>query len=412
MKYRIQYKLSLCLAIFLLMAGCTKELTADIDSAGNDDFIRIVFASSGFTKADTDLRAPTTGNEDGIQSLDLYGFAWGPSPLSGGAMAIINIFHIPGKSPITTGEDWGVIRGDTAIVKSTLFRLNDRNETVNYVNLYAIANIAQSTSTDKDAFASFDAYNTQIKNAVKKYIISPRQPISPDVENKLKNLVVQVSGLSAPLEYPVMVRTMKVEGGASYMQMPLERVYCRIGFSFLFTGNSADQIKINTITIDKSSEQGYLFLEENVSDTPPAGVLRWSAEKEMGSGVFKTAKGAAYTNGEQPTGGTMLTLYANQESKAPLYFRTCQYLCDSEENAPSITLEIVVTSGGKTITRELTAPLYNFEGVGNKKHYGFLRNHSYQVISTINTSTLRLEDVTVETHDWNDRPPVDFPDFK
>ncbi|WP_459189038.1 hypothetical protein ACGE0T_02890 [Parabacteroides sp. APC149_11_2_Y6] len=411
MKNRIRYKLSLCLAISLLVVGCTKELTGDIDSDKNDGFIRIVFASSGFTKADTDLRAPTAGNEDGIQSLELYGFAWGPSYISGGGMAIINIFHIPGKSPINPSEDWGVIKGDTAIVMSTLFRLNDRGENIKYVNLYAIANIAQVTSVDETAFASFKAYNDQITTAVQGYM-RKSQPISPDVENKLKNLVVQVSGLSAPLEYPVMVRTMKVEGGASYMQMPLERVYCRIGFSFLFTGNSADQIKINTITIDKTSEQGYLFLEENVSDTPPAGVLRWSAEKEMVSGVFKTAKGAVYTNGEQPTGGTMLTLYANQESKAPLYFRTCQYLCDSEENAPSITLEIVVTSGGKTITRELTAPLYNFEGVGNKKHYGFLRNHSYQVISTINTSTLRLEDVTVETHDWNDRPPVDFPDFK
>lgn len=226
------------------------------------------------------------------------------------------------------------------------------------------------------------------------------------------NLVIQATGLSAPLEYPVMVQSMKVEGGASNVRMPLERVYCRIGFSFLFTGNSTDKIKIKTITIDKTTSQGYLFLEENESEIPPSGTLVWSAVKEPGSGVFKNAEGTAFTNGVQPVGGTMLTLYANAGSNAPLYFRSCQYLCDNEENAPSITLEITVTSEGKEITRTLTAPLYNTGGTDSKKHYGFLRNHSYRVISTINTSTLQLENVTVDINDWIERPSVDFPDFK
>lgn len=412
MGYRILYKPIICLLLFLSVAGCAKELADDPVPAEEDGFVRILFTSSAFTKVDTDLRVPTVGNEDGIQSLDLYGIAWGISYINGG-MEIINIFHVPGKSPLDVSgiEDWGVVRGDTLLVKSTLFGRNDRSDNVKFVNLYAIANINQLTPVNENKFTSFSAYNTQIKDAVQKYM-RQRQLISHDVEAMLKNLIVQVSGLSASLEYPVMVQSMQVEGGASYMHMPLERVYCRIGFSFLFTGNSTDKIKINTITIDRTSHQGYLFQEKNEPDTPPTESLVWSAEKESGSGAFKNAGGIAYTNGEQPIGSTMLALYANKDSDAPLYFRSCQYLCDNEENAPSITLDITVTSGDKVITRKLTAPLYNSGGTNSKKHYGFLRNHSYQVISTINTSTLQLEGVTVEAHDWSELPLVDFPDFK
>lgn len=411
MAYRIQYKLIFCVALFLGVAGCTNELADETDPNGNDGFIRILFTPSDFTKADTDLRVPIAGNEDGIQSLDLYGIAWGIN--SYGNMAIINMFHAPGKTPLEGygDEDWGVVRGDTILVKSALFDRNERSEEVEYVNLYAIANIGQLTIPNGSAIASFDDYNTRIRDLVRNYIRN-RTPIREKNESDLINLVIQATGLSAPLEYPVMVQSMKVEGGASNVRMPLERVYCRIGFSFLFTGNSTDKIKINTITIDKITGQGYLFLEENESETPPSGTLVWSAVKEPGSGVFKNAEGTAFTNGLQPVGGTMLTLYANAGSNAPLYFRSCQYLCDNEENAPSITLEITVTSGGKEIIRTLTAPLYNIGGTGSKKHYGFLRNHSYQVISTINASTLQLENVTVDINDWIERPPVDFPDFK
>ena len=80
--------------------------------------------------------------------------------------------------------------------------------------------------------------------------------------------------------------------------------------------------------------------------------------------------------------------------------------------AVDCTLDITVTGNGSTKARTLTAPLYSSGGIGGKKHYGFLRNHSYQVISTINTSALQLEDVTVEMRDWNDRPSVDIPEFK
>lgn len=412
MAYRIQYKLIVCLALSFLIAGCTNELADETDPDGNDGFVRILFTSSSLTKADADLHVPTAGNEDGIESLDLYGVAWGKK--SSGSMAVINIFHAPGVNPLTASslqEDWGVVRGDTILVKSDLFYQNERSEIVEYVNLYAIANIKRLQPSSP--FSTFDAYNRQIAKDVVDYLTGrPSVPIPVYTEELLKNLIVTADGLSAPLEYPVMVQSMKVEGGASNVRMPLERVYCRIGFSFLFTGNSTDKIKINTITIDKTTGQGYLFLEENESEIPPSGTLVWSAVKEPGSGVFKNAEGTAFTNGVQPVGGTILTLYANAGSNAPLYFRSCQYLCDNEENAPSITLEITVTSEGKEITRTLTAPLYNTGGTDSKKHYGFLRNHSYRVISTINTSTLQLENVTVDINDWIERPPVDFPDFK
>ena len=398
MKYRILYKMIIWLAALLQVAGCTKELPVKEELPEGDKFTRIVFSSSGFTKAE-DLHAPTSGNEDGIKSLNVYGFAYGNG-------SIINIFHAPGSNPRVSNEVWGVIRGDTAVVMSSLFARNLWGDEVKYVNLYAIANIEQLESVNTQSFKSFKDYNTEIANAVKKYKL-----ISPDLENKLKNLVVKANDLSTALEYPVMAQMMKVEGGVSYLHMPLERIYCRIGFSFLFTGNIADKIKIDKIAIDKTNGQGFLFLEENETGGPSLGSLVWSADLN-GPGAFKEAKGTVYTNGEQPTGGALVTLYAESSSVAPLYFRTCQYLCDSEAEVPSITLDITVSGNGGTKQRTLTAPLYSSEGTGNKKHYGFLRNHSYQVISTINTSTLKLENVAVEMRDWKDRPPVDIPEFE
>lgn len=408
MKDQILYRLVFRLALFLLIAGCTKELPVKEELPGGDEFTRIVFSSSDFTKVD-DLHAPTAGNEDGIKSLDVYGVAWGrTSP--GSDLRVINIFHAPGANPGDEMDVWGVIRGNTAVIKSSLFKLNLRGESVEYVNLYAIANIEQLEPAYTNSFKSFKDYNTDIANAVTSY--RPNTPISQNLENKLKNLVVKANDLSTALEYPVMAQMMKVEGGVSYLHMPLERIYCRIGFSFLFTGNSEEYIRINKITIDKTNGQGFLFLEENETDGLSLGSLVWSANIN-GPGAFKEAKGTVYTNGEQPTGGALVTLYAESSSVAPLYFRTCQYLCDSEAEVPSITLDITVSdNSGGTKKRTLTAPLYSSEGTGNKKHYGFLRNHSYQVISTINTSTLKLENVAVEMRDWKDRPPVDIPEFE
>ncbi|KKB60141.1 hypothetical protein [Parabacteroides goldsteinii] len=404
MKYRTLYRTIIRLATLLLISGCTKELPVGEELPEGEKFTRIVFTPSTFTKADAGPYASTTGNEDGIKSLDVYGIVRG-------SYSIVNIFHAPGVDPLGSGRTWGEIRGDTAVIMSSLFERNARGDVIKYVNLYVIANVEQLEPAYTDVFKSFTAYNTQIKDAVQKYLWS-RQPINQNVEDILKKLVVKANGLSAALDYPVMAQSMKVEGGVSFLHMPLERIYCRIGFSFLFTGNSSDKIKIDKITIDKTSNQGYLFLEENEADNKtPLGSLVWSAATN-GPGVFKDAKGNINTNGEQPTGGTLMTLYAESSSAAPLYFRTCQYLCDDEREAPSITLDITVTGSGGTKTRTLTAPLYSSGGIGGKKHYGFLRNHSYQVVSTINTSALQLEDVTVEMRDWNDRPSVDIPEFK
>ena len=402
MKYRILHRTIFGLAVLLLVVGCTKELPAGEEFSEGEKYTRIVFSPSGFTKAD-DPHAPTVGNEDGIQSLDVYGIVRGSN-------SIVNIFHAPGNSPLDSWQTWGEIRGDTAVIMSSLFEKNDRNDEIEYVNLYVIANIKQLESVYTGIFSSFDKYNSQIATAVQKYLRN-RQPIGQNVEDILKNLVVKVNGLSTALDYPVMAQSMKVEGGVSFLHMPLERLYSRIGFSFLFTGNSGDKIKIDRITIDKTSSQSYLFLEENEAGKTPSESLVWSADTN-GPGAFKDAEGGSYTNGEQPIGGALVTFYAESSSVAPLYFRTCQYLCDDETEAPSITLDITVTGNGSTKARTLTALLYSSGGIGGKKHYGFLRNHSYQVISTINTSALQLEDVTVEMRDWNDRPSVDIPEFK
>lgn len=399
MNHQILYRSIIWLTALWLVAGCTKDLPSGDELPVGDEFTRIVFAPPGFTKAD-DLRAPTAGNEDGMQSLDVYGVAWYQD-------RIVNIFHAPGTDP-SGKEVWGEIRGDTAVIKSSLFKRNRGTDNVEYVNLYAIANIERLESAYPALFNTFADYNKEIKNAVENF----RWKIDPTLEDKLKKLVVKAKDLSTALEYPIMANSMKVEGGASYLYMPLERIYCRIGFSFLFTGSSAEKIKIDKITIDKTSPQGYLFLEENEPGNPPSESLVWTADLH-GSGWFKGANGAVYPNGEQPTGGGLLSLYADSNGTSQLYFRSCQYLCDKEEEAPAITLEITVNgSDGKTTKRQLTASLGGSGGVGGKKYYGFLRNHSYQVISVVNTSTLQLEGVTVEMHDWNGRPPVDIPDFK
>lgn len=406
MNYQTLYRTLIRLVTFLLIPGCTKELPVGEGLPEGEKFTKIVFTPSDFMKTDADLHTPAIGNEDGIKSLDVYGIVRGSN-------SIVNIFHAPGINPTWNEQVWGEIRGDTAVIMSSLFERNDRGDNIEYVNIYAIANVEQLVSAYTDIFNSFGDYNEQIKKVVKNYLIGrPSQVIGQNVEDKLKKLVVKANGLSAALDYPVMVQSMKVVGGVSYLHMPLERIYCRIGFSFLFTGNSEDKIKIDKITIDKTSNQGYLFLEENEADNKtPLGSLVWSAAVN-GPGVFKDAKGGTNTNGEQSTGGSLMTLYAESSSVAPLYFRTCQYLCDDEAEAPSITLDITVTGNGSTKARTLTAPLYSSGGIGGKKHYGFLRNHSYQVISTINTSALQLEDVTVEMRDWNDRPSVDIPEFK
>ena len=296
MNYQTLYRTLIRLVTFLLIPGCTKELPVGEGLPEGEKFTKIVFTPSDFTKTDADLHTPAIGNEDGIKSLDVYGIVRESS-------SIVNIFHAPGINPIWTEQVWGEIRGDTAVIMSSLFERNDRGDNIEYVNIYAIANVEQLVSAYTDIFNSFGDYNEQIKKVVKNYLIGrPSQAIGQNVEDKLKKLVVKANGLSAALDYPVMVQSMKVVGGVSYLHMPLERIYCRIGFSFLFTGNSEDKIKIDKITIDKTSNQGYLFLEENEADNKtPLGSLVWSAAVN-GPGVFKDAKGGTNTNGEQSTG--------------------------------------------------------------------------------------------------------------
>ncbi|MCD7850130.1 MAG: hypothetical protein LUH63_10575 [Parabacteroides sp.] len=74
MKYRIRYRLIICLALSLQAVGCTKVWQDDPEPPVEEEqATRIVFSSSDFTKAD--IHAPS--DEDGITSIDLYGFVWG-----------------------------------------------------------------------------------------------------------------------------------------------------------------------------------------------------------------------------------------------------------------------------------------------------------------------------------------------
>ena len=136
MKYRILHRTILELAALSLVVGCTKELPAGEKLSEGEKYTRIVFGPSGFTKAD-DLRTPTVGNEDGIKSLDIYGIVRGSS-------SIVNIFHVPGVNPTWSDQVWGKIRGDTAVIMSSLFERNDRGDNIEYVNIYAIKPICKN----------------------------------------------------------------------------------------------------------------------------------------------------------------------------------------------------------------------------------------------------------------------------
>lgn len=143
MKYRTLYRTIIRLVTLLLISGCTKELPVAEELPEGEKFTRIVFTPSNFTKTDADLHVPTIGNEDGIKSLHVYGFVRGSN-------SIVNIFHAPGKKPTWDEQDWGEIRGDTAVIMSSLFERNDRGDNIEYVNIYAIANVEQLVSAYTD----------------------------------------------------------------------------------------------------------------------------------------------------------------------------------------------------------------------------------------------------------------------
>ena len=96
MKYQILHRTIFWLAALSLVIGCTKELPVDEELPDEGKFTRIVLSPSSFAKAG-DPHAPTTGNEDGIKSLDVYGIVRGSN-------SIVNIFHAPGVDPLGTGQ--------------------------------------------------------------------------------------------------------------------------------------------------------------------------------------------------------------------------------------------------------------------------------------------------------------------
>lgn len=230
--------------------------------------------------------------------------------------------------------------------------------------------------------------------------------LTQDDENCLKRVLVKANDLEGKQDYPYLAKAVTVEGGASIVTIPLERLYCRVYFSFLLTGNTTDNITINTIMLGGTVNSGYLFLEREAA--AKSNMQTWSSD--FSSDVFTNTSGTEVSQPLHP-GGTMLTL-CNNSDHSPIYFRSYQYLRDSPTNAPGIWLTITSKSDEGQKIRILKAPLYSISGMDGKFYYGFMRNHTYHVISTINASTLKLENVTVQMHDWIDRGEVDIPGFE
>lgn len=394
MKYGRQYKIVIYLALLLVaMGGCTKELPADTDSPGENKTTRIIFNSSNFTKAD--LQTPTDGNEDGINTIDLFGFLWGHDQ-NNGTLKIMNFFHkrVMGK--------------DTIVVESSYFEKSLRGEKGKYTNLYAIANRDFANVNQIGSYASWDKYIAAMRGKTNS-VVAGNQAFQLEDEALLNDLISQPAFDNFKWDHPIMAKKIKVEGGASTISMPLERLHCRIGFSFVLTGNSSDKITIDTIRIKKVNIKGYLFKEENL--TPPYGDRFTWGYKPSSVKFMRDASGAFHSQPLSP-GQSKLTM-CNNENGALFYLYSFQYICDNEAEASTIEIWVTSESGGdQPHTRTLTAPLYNTSGTGTKKHYGLLRNHSYEVISTINSTTLELENVTVETSDWIDRGNTDIPEFQ
>lgn len=394
MKYGRQYKVIIYLALSFLAIGCTKELPVDTDNPDENKTTLIIFNSSDFTKADGDLHAPTTGNEDGIQTIDLFGFLWGHDA-SNGQLKIMNFFHQQVRDK------------DTILVESSLFEKSLRTEKGEYTNLYAIANREQAKVTQIGSYVSWDKYIAAMK--AKPVQVKPGVSVFlAEDEEVLSDLICQPNFVNFNSNYPVMAKMLRVEGGASIISMPLERLHCRIGFSFVLTGNSSDRITINKIRINQVKITSYFFKEENI-DKNTGAYFTWEF-KNPTSKFIRDESGAYYDQPLSP-GKSKLTM-CNNDQGALFYFHSLQYICDNKADASTVEMDVTSDSGGQTYTRTLTAPLYNTSGTGTKKHYGLLRNHSYEVISTINSTTLELEDVTVETSDWIDRGNTDIPEFK
>lgn len=380
MKCLTLYRSVMCgLAVWLLAAGCANEVPEGTDPPANERMTRIAFSSSAFTKGEADAG-----------DIDFYAFAWGEADKNGNRKNL-NFMHEQ-----VTGTN-------TVEVSSDFFEMDKWGTTIAFTNMYAIANQGQVRLNGKigGSYANFNAYVNALMQ-----IVGRNNPLEAKYENMFRDILVSMTRQEGPVDKPVLVKTLTLKGGASYISMPLERIYCRIYFSFLLAGNKTDEITIKKITVDKNNNVGYLFKEENVQGQSLASPLLWTLP---GSGdLFRDAAGNTYIQPLHP-GSPMLTAYLDGN---PYNFLSYQYLCDDPSDAPGIELTIEVKNIEGTVERTLQAPLYNSDGTGNKKHYGLMRNHSYHVISTINSNTLELEAVTVDTQGWVERPPVAIPDFE
>lgn len=394
MKCLTLYRSVMCsLAVWLLIAGCTNEVPDGTDPPANERMTRIAFSSSAFTKGDTgsgDL--PADEETTKIETIDLYAFAWGEADKNGNRQNL-NFIHEQ-----VTGTD-------TVEVSSDFFEMDKWSQKIAYTNMYAIANQGQVVLKQNigGSYNNFGAYVYALEQ-----IVGRNKPLGAEYEDMFRDILVRMTQQNGHVDKPVLVKTLTLEGGASYISMSLERIYCRIYFSFLLAGNTTDEITIKKITVDKNNNVGYLFKEENVSGQSLASDLQWTLPDS--GNLFRDAAGSAYSQPLRP-GFPMLTAYLDDY---PYNFLSYQYLCDDLSVAPCIELTIGVknTEGASPVERTLRAPLYNTDGTGNKKHYGLMRNHSYHVISTINSNTLELKAVTVDAQDWVERPPVSIPDFE
>ena len=107
--------------------------------------------------------------------------------LSGEVILLLIYFMLRGLTRFGMSKFGERSEGDTAVIMSSLFERNDRGDNIEYVNIYALANVEQLVSAYTDIFNSFGDYNEQIKKVVKNYLIGrPSQAIGQNVGRQIK----------------------------------------------------------------------------------------------------------------------------------------------------------------------------------------------------------------------------------